>query len=419
MLFGAFLLSNKMGQILSSPLVCGLATAFSTWTIFSFWSYIFTYKRKIPHIIMPLLAILNGVMAMFSQMYTNNNASPRTIAVYMPIMIVLQLLIFGHVGKWGTAVILALTSFQFITLYSVSIGLVGLYSSHSFLTSRNGLIVPVTLMNIFMGILLFGINIYRLRHKNRRDDEIGMIISNPRQSSILFIYSIVNSVAVTTLAYAQIRGIFDIINTDYHVRTICRDMVVRDIILFFSTILMLDIQSRNLKAERSAGEMRKAATTDDLTGLLNRREFERLLLEHIEKESSGALFMFDLDNFKNVNDNLGHPKGDELLIDVADILRDTFRAEDLICRVGGDEFFAFAKGFTDENLIAERATRLNELGRKSLDTPTGECIKVSFSIGIAILKEEEKDVNILYFNADKALYGAKENGRDCYKIYSN
>lgn len=183
----------------------------------------------------------------------------------------------------------------------------------------------------------------------------------------------------------------------------------------YAYFYVMDIDEKKQKEEM----IQKAATTDALTGLLNRNAFREKLEAYLARDNTtGALFMFDLDHFKSVNDNLGHPKGDELLRDVAEILTGTFRSGDYICRIGGDEFCAFAKGFTDTNLIKQRAESLNAMGRKIFTLDDGSEINVSFSIGIAIAPDDATDFKELYKHADSALYKAKESGRDCYKTYS-
>ena len=134
----------------------------------------------------------------------------------------------------------------------------------------------------------------------------------------------------------------------------------------------------------------------------------------------GALFMIDMDYFKSVNDNLGHPKGDKVLQETADILRTIFRGTDFICRLGGDEFCVFAENFTDIELLSQRAKELNRQGRRTQYSE--DCTKrvdTSFSIGIAVCTEEcpVEDYEDLYSKADLALYEAKRAGRDTYRIY--
>ena len=156
--------------------------------------------------------------------------------------------------------------------------------------------------------------------------------------------------------------------------------------------------------------LRFQASHDELTGLANRR---RLLDEiHSVADGSGsvAVLLLDLDRFKNVNDSLGHDRGDELLVVVADRLRLAVRPGDLVARLGGDEFAVVLPGpvdVADAEFVAERLIRLIGdpvvLGRQKI-YPTA-------SIGIAVA-DDHTEVDDLLRRADTAMYRAKAEGRD-------
>lgn len=167
--------------------------------------------------------------------------------------------------------------------------------------------------------------------------------------------------------------------------------------------------------------LRHMANTDNLTGLLNRAAFQSELKLYImdSHKPEGSLFMIDMDHFKEINDTLGHPVGDELLKDISNTFIDIFRGEDLIGRLGGDEFICFAKGFTNRELLEKRCKQLNERCRLKYKTPDNEEITVTLSIGVAVLPEDGSDYETLYENADHALYQAKTAGRDCYRFYEH
>ncbi len=162
------------------------------------------------------------------------------------------------------------------------------------------------------------------------------------------------------------------------------------------------------------------AQTDLLTGCSNKITAETLIADHLNLRPSkdGVLYIIDIDNFKAVNDNLGHHFGDMVLKDVATNLRRCFRQDDVIGRIGGDEFLVLAKNLDDEKIIIERAQDIlsaftNEYkgGNKSY--------KVSASIGIAKAIEHGENFEELYEAADKALYQSKLKGKDCYTIYTD
>jgi diguanylate cyclase (GGDEF)-like protein/PAS domain S-box-containing protein len=155
--------------------------------------------------------------------------------------------------------------------------------------------------------------------------------------------------------------------------------------------------------------LRFQATHDELTGLANRRR----LLDEIHRLADGsgsvAVLLLDLDRFKNINDSLGHDRGDELLVVIADRLRLAVRPGDLVARLGGDEFAIVLPGpvdVTDAEFVAERLMRLIgepvELGSQTV-YPTA-------SIGIAVA-DDQTAIDDLIRRADTAMYRAKAEGR--------
>jgi len=155
---------------------------------------------------------------------------------------------------------------------------------------------------------------------------------------------------------------------------------------------------------------------DPLTNLFNRRRFHKeleLCMEQTQRYgSNGALMFLDLDNFKQVNDTLGHQKGDELLVTIARLLRKRLRQLDLVARLGGDEF-AVILPHTNE----EQAQLISEQILASIITAT-EHINVTASIGIALFPAHGIDANTLLNCADTAMYKAKQEGRNRIYVYS-
>lgn len=182
----------------------------------------------------------------------------------------------------------------------------------------------------------------------------------------------------------------------------------------FAYVSLTDVDEQVTQEEA----MYTAANTDALTGLFNRSALERRIQEYLMKpEATGAFIIVDLDYFKQVNDALGHPEGDQLLQDVVGMLRSIFRGNDLIGRMGGDEFCIFAVGLDDYDLIEQRVKELNRCGRKIHIAPDGREIQTSLSIGIAISPQAGRDYGTLYRNADAALYEAKRAGRNTYHFF--
>jgi len=163
-------------------------------------------------------------------------------------------------------------------------------------------------------------------------------------------------------------------------------------------------------------QLKLLATRDELTGLINRREFDRVLAEETERalrfKRPLALVMCDLDHFKSVNDTHGHPAGDAVLKASAGVLLAGVRTIDRVARVGGEEF-AILLMETDrpEALIAaERMVAM--MRKKKVALPDGKEISVTLSAGVAVFPLQGADSATLIKAADQALYVAKRAGRD-------
>lgn len=164
------------------------------------------------------------------------------------------------------------------------------------------------------------------------------------------------------------------------------------------------------------------ATHDSLTELPNRYWF----MEHLEatmttskrRQSQMAVLFFDLDGFKAVNDNLGHALGDELLTDVARRLERVIRKNDVVARIGGDEFLAAIQDIPDE----EGALALADKIRREIEQPyhleNNECW-ISASVGISIYPQHGEDADALIQSADTAMYQAKTSGKNCVHLYNS
>ncbi|HET8995684.1 MAG TPA: GGDEF domain-containing protein, partial [Acetobacteraceae bacterium] len=175
-----------------------------------------------------------------------------------------------------------------------------------------------------------------------------------------------------------------------------------------------------LEHEAIQREMVRQARTDPLTGLLNRRAFLEEIERHIERldrESlSGTLLFVDLDNFKPVNDQLGHELGDEVLLHTALLLRGTVRPTDLVARFGGDEFAVWLNG-ADHLTAAERAEQLRTQAPRELRELVGDGPPLSLSIGIASRSPgSHEPVESLMRRADNAMYEVKRQGRGHWRV---
>ena len=153
------------------------------------------------------------------------------------------------------------------------------------------------------------------------------------------------------------------------------------------------------------------ASTDMLSGLLNRDTMEQCIkerLEEMEPDETCALFIVDLDNFKTVNDILGHPAGDEAIRQAAQILSGLFHANDIVGRLGGDEFAVFLCGSVTEQLVLEKAAAICD--KLQLTLGNRETVNITASVGI-YLSGRGNLFDGLYQSADLALYKAKKAGK--------
>jgi len=188
----------------------------------------------------------------------------------------------------------------------------------------------------------------------------------------------------------------------------------------------LDSNNRNLKLqikERRQAEkkLKHLALHDPLTGLPNRLLFQDRLQQAIALSKRNghkfAVFFMDLDNFKIINDTMGHEVGDELLKEVAKRLSDTGRDMDTVARLGGDEFaFIINKVKTIENAVIV-AQRLNKLLKKPIEV-SGNKINMGSSIGVTMFPDDAENSEELLRNADIAMYQAKDDGRNVIRFFT-
>ena len=170
--------------------------------------------------------------------------------------------------------------------------------------------------------------------------------------------------------------------------------------------------------KREKANISSAAQKDGLTGLYNRKAFDDIVNDFVAKKPNnkeGSLFIIDMDNFKAVNDSLGHLQGDEALKMLSGAMRVVF-AGAYLGRYGGDEFVAFVVDCVREDDIRKIAGELCNRMRREIEH-NGKSVRISVSIGCATSVGIGLG-NELYSKADKALYYSKENGRDQFTIYS-
>ncbi|PYF78396.1 periplasmic sensor diguanylate cyclase/phosphodiesterase [Marinomonas alcarazii] len=185
-------------------------------------------------------------------------------------------------------------------------------------------------------------------------------------------------------------------------------------------ILIQPLKLRTLVKEKTA-ELQDLANKDPLTGLPNRRFLQNNLpnvLQHNQKHKRTSAFIyFDLDNFKRINDTIGHDVGDQVLIIVGERLTKLKGQSDLVARLGGDEFGIFLGEVSSEHQIEEHANRILQSIRAPIKMDNREYL-LSTSLGIAKIPEHGDDLVSIMQNADMALYQAKLLGKNQFSFYS-
>jgi diguanylate cyclase (GGDEF)-like protein/PAS domain S-box-containing protein len=162
------------------------------------------------------------------------------------------------------------------------------------------------------------------------------------------------------------------------------------------------------------GKLKKAAERDSMTGLLNHDTTLKQIGAFIKTDGSAGthvLLMVDIDNFKQVNDNYGHQTGDDVLIHIADVLKKAFRADDIVGRIGGDEFMVLMKNCGSITTASRKVPELIENLQYSF-TSGGNTVYITGSVGVSIYEANGKTVDQLYYEADSALYKVKASGKN-------
>ncbi len=193
-------------------------------------------------------------------------------------------------------------------------------------------------------------------------------------------------------------------------------------------ILIMAIRdiSEQMKQEQNVYEriayLKNKSETDELTGIKNRRSIENsinLYLKQMPKHQLSAFLLLDLDNFKKINDTFGHQKGDIVLQETAQHMKEISRQNDEIGRLGGDEFIIFLKNMKNIASIECYAQRMIDKLARTYTFGQSESVAVGTSIGIAVAPSQGIEFETLYHLADIALYQSKRDGKGRYTLSIN
>ena len=223
------------------------------------------------------------------------------------------------------------------------------------------------------------------------------------------------------MAQALRHGISDVFEKEY----LRSDGTRVPVLIAFATVggdrdlvgFVLDISERKQAEER----VRQAALHDPLTGLPNRVllfDFAKRVFARAKRaRRHSAVLFIDLDRFKPINDNYGHEVGDAVLRDVARRLTDCTRADDIVFRLGGDEFLALLPEIDNDTNAGDVARHMSKCVNRPYHV-NGLQLSVSPSVGISIYPRDGEDIDTLVNNADSAMYQAKQEGRNNIRFYS-
>ena len=176
---------------------------------------------------------------------------------------------------------------------------------------------------------------------------------------------------------------------------------------------------KNINSERQKQQQMQSMTEHDpMTGLYSKTHSEYLVNQAIAVPMTlNALLVIDMDNFKQVNDKLGHLIGDAVILDMAMHLKTLFRQTDILGHIGGDEFMVLMRNIVTPEIVHQKCRALRDALRKTY-THNGEEVKVSASIGIALSPLHGTDYKTLFTHADTALYQCKRLGKDTQVLYA-
>ena len=176
----------------------------------------------------------------------------------------------------------------------------------------------------------------------------------------------------------------------------------------------------NIELEKVNNQLEIISKTDGLTGLLNRKSWEDLLEKEFDRESryqeECSLIIFDIDHFKKVNDGFGHPAGDEVIKQTADIVRQSIRKTDVAGRYGGEEYVILLPHtpIDSAKVLAERIRKKIEAKPAYYE---GQIISYTVSMGVAAFDKSLKNPTTWIDYADQALYQSKQGGRNLTSVY--
>ncbi len=193
--------------------------------------------------------------------------------------------------------------------------------------------------------------------------------------------------------------------------------LIISVVVFFALLIILNLVSK-IKRQKESLILGDKADTDQLTGLKNKAATERDISEYMRENptTQSLLFILDIDDFKGVNDTMGHSFGDEVLREFGFGLSSMFRASDVAGRIGGDEFMVFVKNIPNEDTIEKEAKKIRDF-ISTFRAGNSVMREITASSGCAVYPADGEDFDTLYKAADKALYKSKNSGKRQLSFY--
>jgi|GEM_PF-2374323 len=330
-----------------------------------------------------------------ASLIAKNNSRSFTFVMEAGMILLIALFCVGHVpalenyfGKFSTV------SIVFILILMVLIVLFDIYKKQEKFT---------LLFCYVVDAILFSTSIV-----------LGPITNRDQVSTLFLILLFVLPILMTDLPWRilSMLAIASIIFVVFSLHCKSDELFIADtvncIVAFtLSSLTSLYVQETKLSQLTLVFRTREQRDTDALTRLFTKTAGQRKITKRLQNGANGALIVFDLDNFKQINDQYGHLVGDEVLSAVGDLVRKTFRKDDILYRFGGDEFVIFLEGAEKEADVL----RLVELLKEKIQTKFAKYGSITCSVGIAFNVNAD-NYETLFNNADKAVYAAKRSGKN-------
>lgn len=214
---------------------------------------------------------------------------------------------------------------------------------------------------------------------------------------------------------AFVYGVFSYVAKDFNLFIVdIIDLIASYILALGANFFILKDRLENVE---NYIKFRKKSERDVLTGIYNRGIGVKKINKLLQEKTYGLFIIFDVDNFKYINDNFGHIYGDEVLKEISKVVQRSFSFNDVFFRMGGDEFIIYCADSICE-LQYKRCLESLQEGIKAIRIPSINNIQISISIGGCIFNKGTVDYNELYRCSDRALYESKRNGKGRYTIIS-